>query len=110
MSRLVLGLCLSISLATVSRGQGVISPTAGPINSAMAGASVAAPVDFGASYWNPAILSALPRNEFLLGTQLIIPSIHMTSALPAGCTLGRSQPRILDIVPEKSENATESVR
>ena len=39
------------------RAQGIIVPSAGPINSSMAGASTAAPVDFGASYWNPAILS-----------------------------------------------------
>jgi long-chain fatty acid transport protein len=83
-----MALCLTLSLAAASRGQGVIAPTAGPINSAMAGASVAAPVDFGASYWNPAILSALPRNEFLLGTQILIPSIHMTSFLPAGAIGG----------------------
>src|SRR5208283_1441968 len=69
-------------------GQGGIAPSAGPINSAMAGASVAAPVDFGGSYWNPAILSGLPRNEFLLGTQLLIPSLHMTSSLPAGAING----------------------
>lgn len=54
----------------------------------MAGASVAAPVDFGGSYWNPAILSGLPRNEFLLGSQLLIPSMHMTSSLPAGAIDG----------------------
>ena len=35
-------------------GQGIFSPSAGPINSAMAGASVAAPIEFGRSYWNPA--------------------------------------------------------
>jgi len=54
----------------------------------MAGASVAAPVDFGGSYWNPAIISGLPRNEFLLGSQLIIPSIHMAASLPAGAIGG----------------------
>lgn len=88
MPRLFPGYLLALALAASSHGQGIIAPTAGPINSAMAGASVAAPVDFGASYWNPAILSALPRNEFLLGTQLLIPSIHMTSALPAGAING----------------------
>ena len=93
MSRLVLGFLLTLTLAATSRGQGIIAPTAGPINSAMAGASVAAPVDFGASYWNPAILSALPRNEFLLGTQLLIPSIHMTSACPPGRSAASSRPR-----------------
>ena len=73
---------LALAVTSAAQGQGIIAPTAGPINSSMAGASVAAPVDFGGSYWNPAILSGLPRNEFLLGSQMIIPSIHMTAACP----------------------------
>jgi long-chain fatty acid transport protein len=55
----------------VVQAQGVVSPSAGPINSSMAGASLAAPVDFGASYWNPAIISALDDQEFLLGSALV---------------------------------------
>ena len=69
-------------------GQGLVLPTAGPINSSMAGASVAATIDFGASYWNPAAISALDRSEFLLGSGLIIPSIHFQSTLPAGSVGG----------------------
>jgi hypothetical protein len=64
-------------------GQGIVVPSAGPINSAMAGASTAAPVDFGASYWNPAILSALDGPEFLLGSALSFPSIHLQSSIAA---------------------------
>jgi len=88
MSRCLHLLLVTLALSASAFGQGVIAPSAGPINSAMAGASVAAPVDFGGSYWNPAILSGLPRNEFLLGTQLLIPSLHMTSSLPAGAING----------------------
>ena len=64
-------LCVII-LAGIStaQGQGIWVPSAGPINSAMAGASTAAPVDFGGSYWNPAILSGLDSQEFLLGSAL----------------------------------------
>jgi long-chain fatty acid transport protein len=72
-----------------ANGQGLIAPTAGPINSAMAGASTAAPIEFGSTYWNPANLSGLERNEFLLGSQLTIPSIHLTTVLPAGTIGGR---------------------
>src|SRR5271165_2941211 len=79
---------LALTLTSAAFGQGIIAPTAGPINSAMAGASVAAPVDFGGSYWNPAILSGLPRNEFLLGSQLLIPSFHMASSISAGAVDG----------------------
>jgi long-subunit fatty acid transport protein len=73
--------------------QGVVNPGAGPINRAMAGASTAAPVDFGSSYWNPANLSALERQEFLLGAELIIPSSHFESALPAGAINGVFPPQ-----------------
>src|SRR4051812_50219084 len=57
-----------------ARAQGLVSPGAGPINRSMAGASTAAPVDFGSTYWNPANLSGLVSPEFLLGSELIIPS------------------------------------
>jgi long-chain fatty acid transport protein len=68
--------------------QGVIAPGAGPINRAMAGASTAAPVDFGASYWNPATLSGLEQDEVLIGSELILPSIHFQSIQPAGSING----------------------
>jgi long-chain fatty acid transport protein len=54
----------------------------------MAGASTAAPVDFGASYWNPAIISALEDQEFLLGSALSLPSIHLQSSLTADSVMG----------------------
>jgi long-chain fatty acid transport protein len=88
MPRLLIVALAVLTVTTTSFAQGIIAPTAGPINSSMAGASVAAPVDFGGSYWNPAIISGLPRNEFLLGSQLLIPSFHMTSSLPAGAIEG----------------------
>jgi long-chain fatty acid transport protein len=71
-----------------SHGQGLVVPSAGPINSAMAGASTAAPVDFGASYWNPAIISALEDQEMLLGSALTFPSIHLQSSLTADSVKG----------------------
>jgi long-chain fatty acid transport protein len=69
-------------------GQGLVAPTAGPINSAMAGASTAAPVDFGSSYWNPAAISGLERQEVLLSSALVIPSIHLNTFLPANSVGG----------------------
>ena len=80
----LLGLVVGGACPATSRGQGLISPMAGPINSSMAGASTAAPIDFGSSYWNPATISGLDRQEFLLGSSLIFPSIHLTTSLPAG--------------------------
>ncbi|HEV3167868.1 MAG TPA: outer membrane protein transport protein [Isosphaeraceae bacterium] len=91
-----LSVCLSILLlgfvTQATMAQGLISPSAGPINAAMAGASTAAPVDFGASYWNPATLSGLENQEFLLGSALAIPSTHMQSGLQANAILGKFPP------------------
>ena len=78
--------------ARSAMGQGLIAPGAGPINRAMAGASTAAPIDFGSTYWNPANLSGLDRPEFLLGSELIIPSTHLTTTLPRGVIGGRFPP------------------
>ncbi len=74
--------------SNLAAAQGLISPSAGPINATMAGASTAAPIDFGSSYWNPATLSGLDRQEFLLGSSLIFPSTHLTTSLPAGAVNG----------------------
>jgi long-chain fatty acid transport protein len=79
--------CLGI-WAAPARGQGLISPSAGPINSSMAGASAAAPIEFGGSYWNPAIISGLSSQEFLLGSALVFPQIDLQSTIPAGSILG----------------------
>src|SRR4051812_50060019 len=84
---LLIGAMVSSIGVPSALGQGLIAPSAGPINSAMAGASTAAPVDFGSTYWNPANLSGLERPEFLLGSGLSIPSTHLTTTLPAG-TIG----------------------
>jgi long-chain fatty acid transport protein len=73
--------------------QGVVANGAGPINQGMAGASAAAPVDFGSSYWNPANISRLERQEFLLGSALLFPSTHLASALPAGAINGVFPPQ-----------------
>jgi long-chain fatty acid transport protein len=81
-----IGLLASCSSSALA--QGIVAPGAGPINRSMGGASTAAPVDFGSTYWNPANLSGLGRSEFLLGSELIIPSTHLTSSLPAGAING----------------------
>ena len=84
-ARIFSTLCVLASLvwSPGASGQGLVVPSAGPINSSMAGASTAAPVDFGSSYWNPAAISGLERQEFLLGSALVIPSIHLNTFLPA---------------------------
>jgi long-chain fatty acid transport protein len=81
-------LLASLSFCTAAFGQGLVLPGAGPINMSMAGASTAAAVDVGGSYWNPAIISGLPRSEMLLSSQFLLPSIHLQSSLPASAVGG----------------------
>jgi long-chain fatty acid transport protein len=73
-----------VSVSNAASGQGLVLPGAGPINLSMAGASTASAVDVGGSYWNPAIISGLPRSEMLISSQFLLPSIHLESSLPAG--------------------------
>src|SRR5438552_12941398 len=87
-----IGALALLGVVPSSSGQGILVPSAGPINSSMAGASTAAPVDFGSSYWNPAAISGLDRGEFLLGSALILPSIHLRTTLPAGSIGGLFPP------------------
>jgi long-chain fatty acid transport protein len=91
--RTPLAIAIVALFSPLAMAQGIIAPGAGPINRSMAGASTAAPLDFGSSYWNPANLSGLERNEFLLGSELIIPSTHLTTSLPAGAINGILPPR-----------------
>lgn len=90
---MVVPLAVVVSSANAVNAQGVVAPGAGPINRSMAGASTAAPVDFGSSYWNPATLSFLEREEVLFGSELIIPSIHYSAALRAGAINGVFPPQ-----------------
>jgi long-chain fatty acid transport protein len=84
-----LGVLAWLAWSSMATGQGLVIPSAGPINSSMAGASTAAPIEFGSSYWNPATISGLDRQEFLLGSALILPSIHLQTTLPAGSIGGQ---------------------
>lgn len=77
-----------LGVACSAAAQGIVIPGAGPINRSMAGASTAAPVDFGSTYWNIANLSGLERPEFLIGSELLIPSTHLTTSVPAGAING----------------------
>ncbi|WP_145269329.1 OmpP1/FadL family transporter [Tautonia plasticadhaerens] len=90
--RAVLGAVLVASWASTAGAQGIILPGAGPINRSMAGASTAAPIELGGTYWNPALLSAFESNQVLLGSELLIPSTHFTGTLPAGAINGTFPP------------------
>jgi long-chain fatty acid transport protein len=88
LKKCLLGPLVFLFCSPASFGQGLVLPGAGPINLSMAGASTAAAVDVGGSYWNPAIISGLSRSEVLISSQFVIPSIHLESALAAGAING----------------------
>jgi long-subunit fatty acid transport protein len=92
LASVLVGSVLLLGLVPFASGQGIVVPSAGPINSAMAGASTAAPEDFGGSYWNPAILSGLDSQEVLIGSALSLPSIHLQSSVSAGAVGGLFPP------------------
>src|SRR4051794_1872287 len=101
-------LLASLSLSTAASGQGLVLPGAGPINQSMAGASTAAAVDVGGSYWNPAVISGLPRSEMLLSSQFLLPSIHLQSSLPAG-SIGGSFPPTTPYGTSRSDSGVGAV-
>ena len=92
----------------VASGQGLILPGAGPINLSMGGASTAAAVDVGGSYWNPAVISGLPRSEMLLSSQFLFPSIHLQTSFPAGSILP-GLPRLSQSGTSRSDSGVAAV-
>lgn len=53
----------------------------GPINRAMGGASVAAPIDAnGALHWNPATILGLRQSELEIGVELLYPEMELASS------------------------------
>ena len=76
-------LALIVALtAGPAQAQGLISGGAGALHRSMAGASTARGVDaLGALYWNPAAISGLPHSEVVIGSEMILPDIHVASSL-----------------------------
>jgi long-chain fatty acid transport protein len=72
-----------LQLAVVPNGiaQGVIFPSVGAVNRAMSGASTAAPLDpAGATYWNPATMSAFTQTEIYVGGDFVYGDTFMASS------------------------------
>ena len=83
--KVFLSLFLLGSCVLPARAQnGVLFTGAGPVNRAMGGASVAAPLDAsGALFWNPATISGLPSSSIDFGVELLYPQTRVSSSLPA---------------------------
>lgn len=65
---LLLGLSFLLTAAPNVVAQGILFPAVGATNRAMSGASTAAPLDpAGATYWNPATMSAFETTEIFVG-------------------------------------------
>jgi long-chain fatty acid transport protein len=76
---------LAIWAAGSASAQGIIQQGAGATHLSMAGASTAMGVDaLGALYWNPAAISGLPGSQVDIGAEMLLPDLHLGSAVPAG--------------------------
>src|SRR5262245_4916468 len=84
---------LAVSAGPVS-AQGLVLHSVGPVNRSMGGASVAAPLDAtGATYWNPATISALPQSELDFGMELLYTRSKLSSEVGGGA-LGPGLPPV----------------
>ena len=85
-------LCAIVFFASMESGfaQGIYLPAVGPVNRAMGGASVAAPLDAtGALYRNPATMAALPSSQLDMSVGLLLADYEVgseISGLVAGVT------------------------
>lgn len=85
---IVLLVCAT-GIFTTASAQGIMIPGVGPINRAMGGASVAAPLDaIGAIHWNPAAISGLASSELEFGVELLLPDLEVSSTV--GPTSGKT--------------------
>lgn len=99
-----------LSLALVARtgsGQGLAMSAVGPVNTGMAGAATACPLESsGAIMWNPATISGLHCSEVSLGVTLVQPTATIESRLPAGFLGGGFPPFAMSGVDESEAGFT----
>lgn len=70
----------ALAIPALAPAQGLILPGAGAMHRSMAGASTAMGADAqGALFWNPAAISSLPHSEVVIGSEMILPDIHVAS-------------------------------
>ncbi|MBL9125587.1 MAG: outer membrane protein transport protein, partial [Planctomycetaceae bacterium] len=91
---IVLGWCYALAGSLpAATAQGIFLTGIGPINQAMGGAAVAAPLDSaGALNWNPATISGLQSSEMAIGLGAILPTTELSSEAfgLSGSTRGNS--------------------
>ena len=89
---LISGLLLLLSTDVPSAmAQGILFPSVGAINRAMSGASTAAPLDAaGATYWNPATISAFPKQEIFVGGDFVYGDTFLATGV-VGSTAGENR-------------------
>jgi long-chain fatty acid transport protein len=88
------GALLAGLLATgpLAMGQGVALRGVSPVNTSMAGAATACPIDSaGALHWNPASISGLPCSDISFGMELILPTTTLSSRFDALHLAGSDQ-------------------
>ena len=82
--RILLSVSYLLSLGGLASAQmGHVLNGVGPVNQGMAGAATGAPIDpSGALHWNPGAISAIEKNEFAFGFELLIPESSVESSMP----------------------------
>ncbi len=90
---LILGLSfLQLTVVPNVIAQGIIYPAAGAVNRAMSGASTAAPLDAaGATYWNPATMSAFTGTEIFVGGDFVYGDTFLASGVAATDSIGENR-------------------
>ena len=87
--------------------QGVMLRSVGAVNASVGGTATAMPLDaIGALYWNPASISALPKNEMSFGLELVEGKSRVESSVPnpyvPGSTISGSTKGEAGVVPVPS--------
>src|SRR5262245_55807016 len=72
------------AVAPAHAQHGIIMSGGGPIGRSMGGVGTATALDsLGGLFWNPAALSALPKHEMTLGTEILLPHANVSSSVLA---------------------------
>ncbi|MDR0328574.1 MAG: outer membrane protein transport protein [Planctomycetaceae bacterium] len=83
--------------------QGVMLRSVGAVNASVGGTATAMPLDaMGALQWNPASISALPKNEMAFGLELVMADSRVKSSVSTPMTMSGSTKGEQGVVPAPS--------
>src|SRR5438270_10990732 len=72
------------AVAPAHAQHGIMLSGGGPVQRSMGGVGTATALDsLGGLFWNPAALSALPKNEMTFGAEFLVPHANLSSSVQA---------------------------